>query len=198
MKLLLLDDHKLFGESIKRLLEDQDGVEVCDYVFNIGDFFETLKARTYDILLVDINLKEEKTGLDLIRKILEEKPGQKIVILTSYDLLNYKDRAFKLGVADFIHKSIEIQDLMARMERVCLGKKPQRNGEIIDPLTAREVQVLKEFLSGKKKEEIAKDLGISQRTLYNHMANIYGKLDVGNALEAYNKAVKLGYMDPLV
>lgn len=71
MKLILLDDHKLFGASIKLLLEEHDEIELCDYVSTIDDLFKYLQIKNYDIVLLDINLKSEKTGLDLIKDVLE-------------------------------------------------------------------------------------------------------------------------------
>ena len=65
-------------------------------------------------------------------------------------------------------------------------------------LTNREINVLKSICTGKTKKELAKELFISERTLYNHIQNIYDKLEVSNTVEAYNKAIKLGYIEPLM
>lgn len=198
MKLILLDDHKLFGESIKSLLEDQKEIDRCDYASSISEFFELFEERSYDIALVDINLKEDKTGLDMISEILNKKAKQAIVILTSYDLINYKDKAFNLGVKDFINKSIDISDLVERLEKVYLGRTSNKVTHVKDSLTNREIEVLRELIKGKNKKTIAKKLFISERTLYNHIGNIYDKLNAKNALEAYNKAMEIGYIDPVM
>ena len=198
MKLLLLDDHKLFGESIQLLLEEQEEVELCSYATNIDEFFKKLKNDVYDILLIDINLKNEKTGFDIVKKITEENPNQKIVILSSYDMDNYKDRAFKLGVKDFINKSVEIEELVFRLKEVNFGKINNKLVFIANPLTEREVEVLRELIKGENKKVIAKKLFISERTLYNHIANINEKLGTKNALEAYNKAMEIGYINPIM
>lgn len=198
MKLILLDDHKLFGESIKSLLEDQKEIDRCDYASSISEFFELFEERSYDIALVDINLKEDKTGLDLISEILSKRANQAIVILTSYDLVNYKDMALSLGVKDFINKSIDISDLVERLEKVYIGRVSNKATHVEDPLTNREIEVLRELIKGKNKKTIAKKLFISERTLYNHIGNIYDKLNAKNALEAYNKAMEIGYIDPVM
>lgn len=198
MKLLLLDDHKLFGESLKSLLEDQKNIDICEYASNIAEFFELFEARSYDIALVDINLKEDKTGLDLISEILSKRANQAIVILTSYDLVNYKDMALSLGVKDFINKSIDISDLVERLEKVYIGRVSNKATHVEDPLTNREIEVLRELIKGENKKAIAKKLFISERTLYNHIGNIYDKLNANNVLEAYNKAMGIGYIDPVM
>ena len=198
MKIILLDDHKLFGASIKLLLEEQDEIELCDYVSTIDDLFKYLQIKNYDIVLLDINLKSEKTGLDLIKDVLEIYPDINVIILTSYDLKNYKETAYKLGVKDFINKSVEIEDLIKRLIRVNEGNN--KTVEINDKplLTDSEKMVLKELVKGSNKKDIANKLFISERTLYNHISNIYSKLEVNNAIEAFNKAIELGYIDPLM
>lgn len=198
MKIILLDDHKLFGSSIKLLLEEQDEIEFCDYVSTIDDLFKYLQIKNYDIALLDINLKSEKTGLDLIGEVLEIYPDINVVILTSYDLKNYKDTAYKLGVKDFINKSVDIDDLIERLVRVNEGKHKIFNINDKPLLTDSEKIVLKELVKGSNKKDIANKLFISERTLYNHISNIYSKLGVNNAIEAFNKAMELGYIDPLM
>lgn len=198
MKIILLDDHKLFGSSIKLLLEEQDEIEFCDYVSTIDDLFKYLQIKNYDIALLDINLKSEKTGLDLIGEVLEIYQDINVVILTSYDLKNYKETAYKLGVKDFINKSVEIDDLIERLVRVNEGKNKIFNINDKPLLTDSEKIVLKELVKGSNKKDIANKLFISERTLYNHISNIYSKLEVNNAIEAFNKAMKLGYIDPLM
>lgn len=198
MKIILLDDHKIFGQSLKILLEEEETIEVCDYISNIDDFLERIDQDKYDILLIDINLKEEITGLDLIRNILSQDSKEKIIVLTSYDLANYKDIAFGLGVKDFINKSIERDDLIRRIKNVYQGKSKESTKSIKDPLTNRELEVLEELIKGSRKKDIAQKLYISERTLYNHIANIYDKLGAKNIVEAYNKAMELGYIDPFM
>lgn len=198
MKIILLDDHKLFGSSIKLLLEEQDEIEICDYVSTIDDLFKYLQIKNYDIVILDINLKSEKTGLDLIKDVLEIYPDINVAILTSYDLKNYKETAYKLGVKDFINKSVEIDDLIERLVRVNEGKNKIFNINDKPLLTDSEKMVLKELVKGSTKKDIANKLFISERTLYNHISNIYSKLEVNNAIEAFNKAMELGYIDPLM
>lgn len=198
MKLLLLDDHKIFGESLKLLLEEQEDIFKCEYVSNIENFLQMIKFYRYDILLVDINLKSDITGLDLIKEILSENPKFNIVVLTSYDLANYRDIAYELGVKDFINKSIDIEELVTRLKKAVRDKTINKSALVGDSLTKREIEVLKEILKGENKKETAKKLFISERTLYNHIANIYSKLGVKNAIEAYTKALEIGYIDPVV
>ena len=197
MKIILLDDHKLFGESLKVLLEEDEEIS-CSYVSKVQEFLKMIEENTYDIFLIDINLKDDKTGLDLIKDLIAENPKQKIIVLTSYDLDNYKDMAFDLGVKDFINKSVETHELLERIKNVYKGFYKKKDKYISDPLTKREIEVLKELIKGPSKKDIAAKLFISERTLYNHIANIYDKLRAKNIVEAYNKAMEIGYIDPVM
>lgn len=195
MKILLLDDHKIFGESLKVLLEER-GIS-CTYTSSIKNFYEEVEGD-YDIILLDINLKEEETGFDILDKIHDI--NKKIVILTSYDMINYKKLAIEKGARDFINKSLDVDEVIERLEKVYKDEKISFNDDekIIEPLTKREEEILLEVLSGLTKKEIADKLYISERTLYNHLANIYAKLGAKNAIEAYKIALELGYIRPLM
>lgn len=197
MKILLLDDHKIFGESLKVLLEER-GIS-CTYTSDIKKFYEEVEGD-YDIVLLDINLKEEETGFDILDRINEKDKNKKIVILTSYDMVNYKRLALEKGAKDFINKSLDVDEVIERLERVYKDEKIPFDGDekIIEPLTRREEEILLEVLSGLAKKEIAEKLYISERTLYNHLANIYGKLGAKNLVEAYNTAMELGYIKPIM
>lgn len=195
MKILLLDDHKIFGESLKVLLEER-GIS-CTYTSSIKNFYEEVE-RDYDIILLDINLKEEETGFDILDRIYDK--NKKIVIFTSYDMINYKRLALEKGARDFINKSLDVDEVIERLEKVYKDEKISFNDDekIIEPLTKREEEILLEVLSGLTKKEIADKLYISERTLYNHLANIYSKLGAKNAIEAYKIALELGYIRPLM
>lgn len=195
MKILLLDDHKIFGESLKVLLEER-GIS-CTYTSSIKNFYEEVE-KDYDIILLDINLKEEETGFDILDRIYDK--NKKIVILTSYDMINYKKLAIEKGARDFINKSLDVDEVIERLEKVYKDEKISFNDDekIIEPLTKREEEILIEVLSGLTKKEIADKLYISERTLYNHLANIYAKLGAKNAIEAYKIAFELGYIRPLM
>lgn len=195
MKILLLDDHKIFGESLKVLLEER-GIS-CTYTSSIKNFYEEVE-RDYDIILLDINLKEEETGFDILDRIYDK--NKKIVILTSYDMINYKRLALEKGARDFINKSLDVDEVIERLEKVYKDEKISFNGDekIIEPLTKREEEILIEVLSGLTKKEIADKLYISERTLYNHLANIYAKLGAKNTIEAYKIALELGYIRTLM
>lgn len=200
MKILLFDDHKIFGESLSRLLEEQDEISICRYINKEEDFWAALCREKWDIVLLDINLREQANGIgiDLIPPVLEKKPDTKVVMLSSYDMPIYQQTAMKKGAVSFIDKSASIEELIAVLLKVYKGSETATVPVLTDCLTKREIEIIKAIGTGKTKREIAGEFYISERTLYNHIQNIYEKLEAGNAMEAYNKAIRLGYIEPLM
>ena len=144
--------------------------------------------------------KNLQTGFDILDRINEKDKNKKIVILTSYDMVNYKRLALEKGARDFINKSLDVDQVTKRLERVYRDEKTSfiEEEKIIEPLTKREEEILREVLSGLTKKEIADKLYISERTLYNHLANIYAKLGAKNTIEACKIAIEMGYLRPLM
>lgn len=196
MKILLFDDHLLFGESIVKLLADYE-ID-CDYVDLESDFIERVNRETYDIILLDINLsgRASANGIELMAEILKLDESLKIVILSSYDLPIYRKRAFQNGAVGYINKSVPIEDFIKTLREVKAGQFSKDSNEYMESLTEREVEVLRAICTGEPRREIARRLYISERTLYNHIQSIYEKLEVVNAVEAYNRALELGYLEP--
>ena len=91
MKILLFDDHRIFGESLSKLLEDWDEISICRYVSNETEFWNILSVDEWDIVLLDVNLRDQSknSGIDLIEKIYNKKPKTKVAMLSSYDMPVY-------------------------------------------------------------------------------------------------------------
>lgn len=194
MKIIILDDHKIFGESLRALLMESVEISQCDFVSEIEDFFKKIQTSSYDICLLDINL-DKKSGFDILRDLKSKKTNFKTIILSSYTNPIYKKKALDQGAAAFLSKSIDSKTLIEKISQISDGMWQDNEDYIENPLTNREEEVLKEIVSGKTNSEIAKKLFISERTLYNYIENIYAKLGVENKVELYGKALDLGYVD---
>ena len=160
----------------------------------VGDFFEKIEEKSYDICLLDINL-DKYSGFDVLKDLQEKNLRIKTVILSSYTNPIYKKKALGLGAAGYISKSIDSKTLIEKLLEINIGLPANNENTYENPLTKREEEVLKELLTGKTNTQIAKDLFISERTLYHHIKNIYEKLGVENKVELYAKAIELGYVD---
>ncbi|MEF3317336.1 response regulator transcription factor [Peptoniphilus grossensis] len=198
MKILLIEDHKMMASSLKEFLEKDDFFEI-DLLEDLKNLEDINFLKSYDILLVDINLRgfeESLNGLDLAEKILSKDKNIKIVILSGYDLFFYGERAKSLGAYAFISKEEDMESLRNKLREVYLhDKKFFKEKEIIENLTEKEVEIVKLYCSGLKRSQVAKELFISERSLAVMLNRIYQKLYINNYQELMKKAMDLGIID---
>lgn len=198
MKILLIEDHKMMASSLKEILEKDKFFEI-DLLEDLKNLEDINFLRSYDILLVDINLRgfeESLNGLDLAKKILNKDKNIKIVILSGYDLFFYGERAKSLGAYAFISKEEDMESLRNKLREVYLhDKKFFKEKEIVEKLTEKEVEIVKLYCSGLKRSQVAKELFISERSLAVMLNRIYQKLYINNYQELMKKAMDLGIID---
>lgn len=198
MKILLIEDHKMMASSLKEFLEKDDFFEI-DLLEDLKNLEDINFLSSYDILLVDINLRgfeESLNGLDLAEKILSKDKNIKIVILSGYDLFFYGERAKSLGAYAFISKEEDMESLRNKLREVYLhDKKFFKEKEIIENLTEKEIEIVKLYCSGLKRSQVAKELFISERSLAVMLNRIYQKLYINNYQELMKKAMDLGIID---
>ena len=198
MKILLIEDHKMMASSLKEFLEKDKFFEI-DLLEDLKNLEDINFLSSYDILLVDINLRgfeESLNGLDLAEKILNKDKNIKIVILSGYDLFFYGERAKSLGAYAFISKEEDMESLRNKLREVYLhDKKFFKEKEIIENLTEKEVEIVKLYCSGLNRSQVAKELFISERSLAVMLNRIYQKLYINNYQELMKKAMDLGIID---
>lgn len=198
MKILLIDDHQLFGKSIKMILEIDKDVERVDILSDVKKVDYQHLSVDYDLVLLDINLTHlyESDGLDLAKKILDIDKDCKIVFVTGYNRQVYEHQAAELGAYGFIDKSIDPDKLIIILKRILSGKKYFNFAETIEFLSDREIELLTLIREGWTMDDICDELHISKRTVSNHLGNIFSKLGAANRQEAIIKAEKMGYFPP--
>lgn len=200
MNVLLIDDHKLFSQSMSMLCTGQGSVECVDCACTEEELEEKLGkegGKRYDLILLDINLEKtyQKDGFSVAIELLEQYPELKIIMLTGFDLPVYQYQAKQIGVKGFVSKNIEPEKLMEVMQKIMDGGESFPTSSIfVDVLTAREKDILSKIGSGEKRKQVAKELYISERTLTNHIQNILDKLEAESVIQAVAKAYKLGYL----
>ena len=200
MRVLLIDDHVLFAQSLAIALSDFSEIERFYNTKDISHLETVMAQEKPDILLMDINLGKltQEDGLLLAGQILKRFPEQKIVILSGYDLPAYRKEARKIGAKGFVNKEVEPEELLNILISICEGKTYfQQENSMIEDLTDTEKQVLRLLADGIKRKEIAKQLFLSERTVSNHLQHIFEKLQVNSAVEAVTKAIQLGYIPPI-
>lgn len=197
MKILLIDDHKLFSQSIKLILELSEDIERVDL---IDDFSSVLDFPydDYDIVLIDINLTSlyQEDGLSLAQTIIKNGSSAKIVILTGYSKKMYEYRAKIMGSWGFLDKSIAPVELLQNLIEIYQGRKIFSDEVVVDVLTSREIEILELVRNGLSIDNICEKVYVSKRTVSNHLANIFSKLGVSSRQEAIHVAEQLGYFSP--
>lgn len=199
---MLVDDHELFSKSMAIALEEYDEIQNFYTTQDLTSLHEQVCNKKIDIVLMDINLGKltEQDGLTVALHLQKTIPYLKIIMLTGYDLPVYKYEAKKMGVAGFLNKNINPDELVASLLRVYHGHscfQSDKQDIVIEELTSVEKQIIQLVSTGMKRKEIAGKLYISERTLSNHLQHIYEKLNVTSSIEAVTKALQMGYIAPL-
>ena len=197
MKILLIDDHKLFSQSIKLILELSEDIERVDLMDEFSSVLN-FPYDDYDILLIDINLTSlyQEDGLSLAQTIIKNGCSAKIVILTGYSKKMYEYRAKIMGSWGFLDKSIAPGELLQNLIEIYQGRKIFSDEVVVDILTSRELEILGLVRNGLSIDDICERVYVSKRTVSNHLANIFSKLGVSSRQEAIHVAEQLGYFSP--
>ena len=197
MKILLIDDHKLFSQSIKLILELSEDIERVDLMDDFSSVLD-FPYDDYDIVLIDINLTSlyQEDGLSLAQTIIKNGCSAKIVILTGYSKKMYEYRAKIMGSWGFLDKSIAPGELLQNLIEIYQGRKIFSDEVVVDVLTSREIEILELVRNGLSIDDICEKVYVSKRTVSNHLANIFSKLGVSSRQEAIHIAEQLGYFSP--
>lgn len=204
-KVMIADDHSLIREGIKQLLEFDGSIEVVSEAGNGIECLDKLEDSVADVLLLDINMPE-KNGLEVLDEIKKKEYDIKVLILTVHNELEYLLKAVDIGVDGYILKDSESTELKRAIHAVLSGENyiqasliPALNNRLanrdidkdkIDSLTSREMEVLIQVANGMFNKEIATNLNISERTVKNHISNIFKKIDVSDRTQAAVFAIK--------
>lgn len=210
-RIVLADDHMMFRQGIRRIIEEIAGLEV---VGEIGDgikILEVLKKTKPHMIILDISMPNLR-GIEAIREIKKAFPDMKVLILTMHKSKEYLYHAFSAGAEGYLIKEDADTELVSAVETIRRGKayiSPLLSSELPDdliqkyiegklkppfePLSIREREVLRLIAEGKSSKEIANLLSISIRTVHHHRDNIMSKLDIRNTAELVKYAIQKGY-----
>ncbi len=205
IKVMLTDDHILMREGIRQLLEFEGNIEVIAEASDGEECLEILQTVKPDILLLDINMPK-KNGIEVLEEVKKKNIDIKVLILTVHSEVEYLLRAVDIGVDGYILKDSESQELKKAINVVMSGESyiqpkliPALNNKLVirdldkdkvDLLTDRELEVLVQVANGMLNKEIATFLNISERTVKNHISNIFKKIDVSDRTQAAVFAIK--------
>jgi len=208
VKVFVIDDHEMYLEGLALLLNKQEGVNVIGTALSGTELLEKLPQMDADILLLDVYLPDTDEE-ELLKKIREIKPNQKIVYLTMLRGTRYVHKLMKHGIQGYILKNSSISELNEAISKVSNGEEyfckevnlgdrddDFRSTIIIEDkdvnaiLSKRELQVLKLICNEYNNAEIAAKLFLSVSTVETHRKNLISKLGVNNTVGLVKFAVK--------
>ena len=205
VRVMIADDHSMIREGLKQLLELEGDFEVIEEACDGVECLEKLSKITPDILLLDINMPN-MNGLEVLQKMKDKHMRVKVLVLTVHNEVEYLLKAVDIGINGYLLKDSESAELKKAILTVVNGEDyiqpsliPLLNAKMIDrnkdnvkieSLTRREMDVLKLLAVGMYNKEVAEKLSISERTVKNHVSNIFKKIGVTDRTQAAVFAIR--------
>ncbi|WP_033164190.1 response regulator transcription factor [Clostridium sp. KNHs205] len=205
IRVVIADDHRMIREGLKQLLELEGDISIVGEAGDGIECIEEIAIKKPDVLLLDINMPR-MDGLKVLQKLKEMKSNIKVLILTIHNEIEYLLKAVDIGVNGYVLKDSE-SDLLRKaifainngeifiqpnMVPLLNDKLENREEETTTEslLTKREMEVLKLITEGLFNKEIAYNLSISEKTVKNHVSNIFRKISVSDRTQAAVYAIR--------
>jgi len=210
VRVLIADDQTLFRVGLARLLEEDPRVQI---VGQAGDGAEAVKlagSLKPDVVLMDLKMPN-LDGIEATRQIATSHPGVKVLLLTTFEADNHVIQALKAGASGYILKDSKPDSIVSSLLAVMAGERVMASAvanrvlemltgtttpkEFYDGLTGREIEILKLLAGGMANKQIAYKLKISEKTVRNHVSNMYEKLNIYDRSQAVLYAVRKGLVE---
>ena len=189
LEILVVDDHLVVREGLKRILEEGDGCLVAAEASNVVEATSWLRKRVFDLVLLDLSLPG-RNGLDLLKIIKKELPRLPVLVLSAYREDHYAVRALKEGADGYLNKESASDSLIGAVRKVASGGKyltPALAERLLleismphdalahDSLSDREFEVMKRIARGQSLKRVGEHLNISPKTVTTYRARIIQK-----------------------
>lgn len=207
-RILIADDHPLFREGIKKILQDKPDLEIVGEVGDGLELLEFLKGSAVDLILLDITMPQLQ-GIEALKAIKKDYPEVKVLVLTMHKSKGHLFLAFSGGADGYLLKENAYQDLFTAMETLRRGVpyisslvsseviglfRPQSNEAFPEvKLSTRERQVLELIAQGKTSKEVADHLDIGVASVQTYRYKMKRKLQVKNNADLIKYALQKGY-----
>lgn len=223
-KIVIIDDHQLFREGVKRILEFEKSFQVVAEGDDGSDALGLVQEYEPDVVIMDINMPQ-MNGVEATRELVEQYPNTKVIILSIHDDENYVTHALKTGAQGYLLKEMDADALIEAVRVVADGGSylhPKVTHNLVNEyrklatsvahggsgyvqtveirrplhlLTRRECEVLQMLADGKSNRGIGESLFISEKTVKNHVSNILQKMNVNDRTQAVVSAIKNGWVE---
>ncbi len=200
MKILVVDDHAVVREGIRRLLTTVSGAEILDAA-NAADALAICRAEPLDVIVLDINL-QGSSGLELLRR-LKQETSARVIMFTMHVEPSYAMRALRAGAAGYVSKSAGAEELVDAVKKIAAGDRyldtvianelvfnPAAADDPLGKLTNREVEILRLLGEGKTLAQIATIFGIAYKTIANSCSRLKEKLGVERTADLIRLSVE--------
>lgn len=211
IRVILADDHVVVRAGIRQFLEQSPEIQIVAEASNGAEALELIEQINPDVAVLDIQMPK-MSGIEVTRWIRKQNLPIGILVLTAYDDEPYVQAVLRAGANGYVLKTAEPQAIVEAVKDVfngksvldstlalkLLGKLSEQASETAnDPLTERELQIMALTAKGFTNKAIGFQLSISDRTVQNHLANIFQKLEVESRTAAVMKTIALGLIDPV-
>jgi DNA-binding NarL/FixJ family response regulator len=210
VRVLIADDQALFRAGLAGLLEDDPRVEVIGQASDGAEAVRLAGTLTPDVVLMDLRMPN-LDGIQATRQIVTNQPQVKVLILTTFETDNQIIHALQAGATGYVLKDSTVDSIVSSLLAVTSGERVMASAvanrvlemltgvsapkDFYDGLTGREVEILKLVANGMANKQIAFTLSISDKTVRNHMSNLYEKLDIRDRSTAVLYAVRKGLVE---
>jgi DNA-binding NarL/FixJ family response regulator len=209
-RIILAEDHVLVREGIKKIIEAFPGYQVVGEVGDGPELLRLLKKLPVDMVILDITMPS-LPGIEATREIKQAYPNVKVLILTMHKKKEYLHNAMAAGVDGYLLKEDAPKELLNAIEKIrqeeiyvspllasdlanlYVQSQRQEEAEPAEPLTRREIEIIKMIAEGKSSKEMAEILFLSFRTIQNHRAKIMKKLNLKKNTDLVKYAIQKGY-----
>ena len=206
VRVLIVDNHQLVSEALSAMLADQPDIHVVGSASSRAEAMARVTAFSPDVAIVDYHLADG-TGVPVAEALRALSPDIRILFISRSDGDMVRLQALEAGASGFIHKSRAATDIVSAIRTVASGRvlfTPEEMSSLLslrrqlsklEPLTDREMDVLRLLRSGRDSRDIAKDLGMAYATLRVHLRAIEQKLGAHDKIGALTRARELGLVD---
>jgi DNA-binding NarL/FixJ family response regulator len=212
-RIMLADDHAVVRRGLRLVLEGEPDLRVVAEVGDGAEAVERGMQDDVDLAVLDISMPR-MTGLQAARELTSRRPGLRVLILSMHDNEQYLFEALRAGASGYVLKSVADRDLVEACRATMRGEpflypgavrslmrdfvERARRGETPsdDPLTPREVEIVKLIAEARTTREIAGDLVLSEKTVERHRTNILAKLGMRDRVELVRYAIRRGLVEP--